>query len=123
MNRIDDGKEEDLQEHKEKLVDDNLLHQFQKIFGYLEHTQRLDFVPFGFCFAYKPFGESVNVMVQQDVQEFVSMFFDQMEQATKHTAFRRIIPNFYQGKTVNLFCCQDCKQVNKVTDPFYHLSV
>lgn len=50
----------------------------KKIFAYLELTTRADYVPDGFCFAYKPFGEPVNIMMQQDVQEFVSMFFDQL---------------------------------------------
>ena len=63
---------------KERPVDDNILHQIQRIFGYLEGTTRLDFAPSAFCVAYKPFGESVNIMMQQDVQEFVSMFFDRL---------------------------------------------
>ncbi len=60
------------------MYDDNILHQFQRIFAYLELTSRADYAPSGFCLAYKPFGESVNIMMQQDVQEFVSMFFDQL---------------------------------------------
>lgn len=63
---------------KERKVDDNFLHQIQRIFGYLQKTTRVDFIPTAFCVAYKPFGESVNIMIQQDVQEFVSMFFDRL---------------------------------------------
>jgi len=37
-------------------VDDNILHQTQRTFGYLERTTRLDFIPTAFCVAYKPFG-------------------------------------------------------------------
>lgn len=59
-------------------MDDNFLHQIQRIFAYLEKTTRQDFSPSAFCIAYKPFGESVNIMMQQDVQEFVSMFFDRL---------------------------------------------
>ena len=62
----------------QRTVDDNLLHQIQRIFAYLEKTNRIDFTPKDFCVAYKPFGESVNIMIQQDVQEFVSMFFDRL---------------------------------------------
>ena len=63
---------------KERMVDDNFLHQVQRIFAYLDKTTRVDFIPSAFCIAYKPFGESVNIMIQQDVQEFVSMFFDRL---------------------------------------------
>lgn len=59
-------------------VDDNFLHQIQRIFAYLEKTNRIDFAPHDFCIAYKPFGEPVNIMIQQDVQEFISMFFDRL---------------------------------------------
>lgn len=61
-----------------RIVDDNFFHQIQRIFCYLEKSNRIDFSPNDFTIAYKPFGESVNVMIQQDVQEFVSMFFDRL---------------------------------------------
>jgi hypothetical protein len=66
--RINVGKAEDLVDYKGKLIDDNILHQVQKIFGYLEFTTRIDYIPYDFCFAYKYFGEPINVMMQQDVQ-------------------------------------------------------
>jgi hypothetical protein len=113
--RIDDHKEAVLvKDSKERLVDDNLLHQIQRIFGYLEHTTRVDYVPSAFCIAYKPFGESVNIMMQQDVQEFVSMFFDLLEMGIKEHPLRKLIDNFYTGKYVNLFDCHECKQTKKV---------
>jgi hypothetical protein len=86
-------------------------------------TTRADFVPAGFCLAYKPFGESVNVMMQQDVQEFVSMFFDQLENKIKQTPFKSIIDNLYAGKTVNLFNCHDCNQTKKVEENFYSITL
>ncbi len=67
--RINDHKEPEWTvDCKDNTVDDNLLHQIQRIFGYLQKTTRVDFIPSAFCAAYKPFGESVNVMMQQDVQ-------------------------------------------------------
>lgn len=53
---------------KGEQVDDNFLHQIQRIFAYLDKTTRQEFTPMAFCIAYKPFGESVNIMMQQDVQ-------------------------------------------------------
>ncbi len=112
--RINDHQPESMAIYKDKLHDDNILHQLQKIFAYLELTSRADYVPTGFCLAYKPFGESVNVMMQQDVQEFASMFFDQLENKIKDTPFRKVIDTFYAGKTTNLFSCHDCNQTKKV---------
>lgn len=115
ITRIDDHKEPAWAlDSKERMVDDNILHQIQRIFGYLDKTTRLDFVPSAFCVAYKPFGESVNIMIQQDVQEFVSMFFDRLEIGIKEHPLRKLVDNFYTGKSTNLFSCHDCKQTKKV---------
>lgn len=95
-------------------VDDNFLHQVQRIFAYLQNSNRIDYVPADFCVAYKPFGESVNVFIQQDVQEFVSMFFDRLESGLSKTVFKKLVENFYSGKTVNLFKCHACQKVKKV---------
>lgn len=55
--RIDDKKAPIwVMDSKDRPVDDNILHQIQRIFGYLERTTRVDFVPNAFCVAYKPFG-------------------------------------------------------------------
>ena len=58
--RADDQKPHTKTEFTEKdqkrIVDDNFLHQIQKIFAYLEKTNRIDFAPRDFCVAYKPFG-------------------------------------------------------------------
>lgn len=47
-------------------------------------------------------------MMQQDVQEFISMFFDRLEAGLSKTAFKRLVDDFYTGKTVNLFKCHSC---------------
>ena len=53
-------------------------------------------------------------MIQQDVQEFVSMFFDRLELGIKEHPLRRIIDDFYHGKNANLFNCHECNQTKKV---------
>lgn len=122
--RIDDKKEPQWTlDSKERMVDDNFLHQVQRIFGYLENTTRLDFIPSAFCIAYKPFGQSVNIMIQQDVQEFVSMFFDRLEQGIKQHPLKRLVDSFYHGKNANLFNCHECKQTKKVEESFYSLTL
>ena len=90
------------------------MHQVQRIFAYLEKTTRIDFSPRDFCVAYKPFGESVNVMVQQDVQEFIGMFFDRLESGISKSPLKNIVDNFYLGTNVNLFKCHDCSKTKKV---------
>ena len=54
-------------------VDDNAFHQLQRIFGFLELTNRRDFNPIGFCFSFKDWsGKPVNTGEQKDTQEFLN---------------------------------------------------
>lgn len=65
----DDGQPECLVKKGTKEVDDNLFHQLQNMFGNLELTERQDYTPDDFCFAFKDFeGQPVNVSIQQDSQ-------------------------------------------------------
>ena len=52
---VDDGQSEDLMEYKGHKIDDNVLHQLQKIMAHLELSERTDYNPFEFCFAFKDF--------------------------------------------------------------------
>jgi len=61
----DDQKEDDLVAKDPKtLIDNNLLHQMQKMFGFLENSDRSEFNPSEFCFSFRPNGEPVNVAIQ-----------------------------------------------------------
>lgn len=50
-----DKNPENLVEYKDDMIDDNLLKQLQKLFGFLELSERHAFNPKEFCFAFKDF--------------------------------------------------------------------
>jgi ubiquitin carboxyl-terminal hydrolase 9/24 len=52
---VDDGKSQEIQEYKGQKVDDNMLHQLQKLMANLELSERTDFNPWEFCFSFKEF--------------------------------------------------------------------
>lgn len=83
----------------------------------------MDFVPADFCLAYKPFGAPVNLVIQQDVQEFISMLFDQLGNRIKDTPFKEIVDAFYSGSVANLFNCHECAQTKKVIETFYSITL
>ena len=59
-----------------KELDDNLLHQLVRLFSFLQMTDRQEYSPVDFCFAFKePGGNPTNVRVQQDAQEFINFGF------------------------------------------------
>ena len=83
---VDDGLPEDLQRYKGENVDDNMLHQLQKLMANLEVSERTDYNPWEFCFAFKEFdGSPTNTVEQKDAQEFLNLAFDRIENALKGT--------------------------------------
>ena len=53
---------ENIVEYKEMKIDDNMLRQVQKLFGFLELSERGSADPTEFCFAFKEFdGSPTNV--------------------------------------------------------------
>lgn len=53
-----------VKDSKNRDVDDNVLHQLQKMFAYLLLSDRQDYKPTDFCFSFKDYaGEPVNVSI------------------------------------------------------------
>ena len=121
----DDKKEPNPVKNDEgQVIDDNVLHQFQQMFGFLEASDRQDYNPFEFCFSFKDHaGQPVNVSVQQDTQEFLNMIFDKLENGLKETPFKNILEGVYGGKTSNQTICHGCNTMREKEDLFYNLSV
>jgi ubiquitin carboxyl-terminal hydrolase 34 len=94
------------------------------MFANLELTERQDYNPDEFCFAWKDMdGMPVNVSIQQDAQEFLNFFFDRIETALKPTPFRYVVEDVYGGKICNMTICSNCKVVNERLETFYPLSL
>ena len=62
-----DKNPESLVSYKDDMIDDNLLKQLQKIFGFLELSDRHAFDPKDFCFTFKDFdGTPTKISEQKD---------------------------------------------------------
>ncbi len=56
----------------------------------------------GFCHAFKDWeGQPTNVLIQMDVDEFLNMFIDWIEEKLKPTIHKRLIKNLFGGKFIN----------------------
>jgi len=108
-----------------KKVDDNILHQLQRIFAYLELTERQDYKPDKFCFAFKDLeGMPTNISIQQDAQEFLNLIFDRLETLLANTPEKYLLQNVFGGKTCSQVICKGgCGQVRKKYEDFYNLSL
>jgi len=89
-------------------VDDNVFHQVQRMFSYLEYSNREDYNPEGFCFSFKDWdGNPTNTSIQQDAQEFLSRFIDKIESALKPTNFKYLMNSVFGGKSCSQLVCED----------------
>lgn len=86
MKAIDKNPER-LESHKEDMIDDNMLKQLQKMFGYLELSERHAYNPKEFCFSFKEFdGSPTKTAEQKDSQEFLNIFCERVEGLLKTTS-------------------------------------
>ncbi len=61
-------------------LEDNMLYQFQYLFGSLKESAKQYVNPKDFCTSFKDWdGNPTNVMEQMDVEEFFNQFMDKIE--------------------------------------------
>lgn len=120
----DDGKPSESVEIKERIFDDNVFHQFQKMFTYLESSKRGSYDPIDFCLSYKDHdGQPINTKIQQDAQEFLNMIFDKLDRSLEKTSYKGLLESVYGGQTSNQFTCKTCGYVKENVEMFYNLSL
>lgn len=121
---VEDQVPEDLKEFKGELVDDNVLHQLQKLMANLELSERADYNPWEFCFAFKEFdGSPTNTGEQKDAQEFLNLAFDRLENALKGTSRQHLLQSVFGGQTCSQLVCKACGKVKNRLEDFYNLSL
>lgn len=121
---VDDGLPENPTTYKQEEVDDNMLHQMQKLIAHLELSERQDYNPFGFCFSFKEFdGTPTNVAEQKDAQEFLNVLFDRLDNALKPTPKKYLLQSIFGGKTCSQMVCSECGKVKNRVEDYYNLSL
>ena len=105
-------------------LDDNLLHQLQKMYTYLTFSEKMDYNPGEFCYSFKDFdGHPTNPMVQQDSQEFYNNFCDKIESSMKKTRFKYTVNDVFTGRTCSSVICESCQTVSNRFEEFYNLTL
>jgi ubiquitin carboxyl-terminal hydrolase 34 len=115
---VDDGEAENLVECKGEKLDDNAFHQLQKLMANLELSDRSDYNPWEFCFAFKePDGGPTNTGVQKDADEFLKLVFDRLEEALKGTPRELLLQSLFRGRTCAQLVCQECGHAKSRLEP------
>ena len=103
---------------------DDPLHQLQIMYSYLTLSEKEDYNPKNFCNVFKDFdGNPINIMVQQDSQEFFNNFFDKMENYLRNNKYKYIINDVFVGRTCSSVICDSCKHVSNRFEDFYNLTL
>jgi len=85
-------------EWRGEMIDDNLLKQMRRLFGYLELSARHAYDPKPFCYTFKEFdGGPTKIGEQKDSQEFLNIFFDRLENEMKPTSQRHLLKDVFAG--------------------------
>ena len=122
--RAVDQEKEDIKTYKDRQVDDRFLTQLQKLFGYLELSDRSFAEPFELCFAFKDWdGEPTQVSVQKDAQEFVLAFFGKLEDLLSKTSQKYLLQDTFELKQVEEKICQSCGKTRHRLRADYMLKV
>ena len=102
-------------------IDDNMFHQVQRMFSFLQLSERIDYNPFSFTFSFKDFDdEPTKLYEQKDAQEFLSFFLDKLENSIKQTPQKYMTQNIFGGKTCSQIQCKACnKVINRYEDSLF----
>jgi uncharacterized UBP type Zn finger protein len=90
----------------------------------LELSERGDYNPWKFCFAFKEFdGGPTNTGEQKDAQEFLNLALDRLDTALKGTSRQNLLRCVFGGQTCSQLVCQTCGHVKNRLEDFYNLSL
>lgn len=121
---VEDGIAENPTEYKQEIVDDNMLHQMQRLFANLELSKRPYINPFAFCFSFKEFdGTPTNTAEQKDAQEFLNVLFDRLENNLKPTPRKYLLQSIFGGKTCSQLACSECGKVKNRIEDYYNITL
>ena len=107
-----------------RFFDDNLLHQLQRMYTFLRFSEKQAYNPKDFCSSFKDLnGQTINILLQQDSQEFFNSLCDKIENLLKLTKYKYIISNIFTGKTCSSVICEECATVSNKFEDFYNLTL
>jgi len=120
----DDGVAPNLVPFEGEQVDDNLLHQFIKLMGFLDLSERQEYSTRELCFSFKDYsGNPTNVRVQQDAQEFLGVAFDRIESKLAKTSKKYLLQSVFGGQMCAINISKGCGKIDESYDPFFNLTL
>ena len=93
----------DLKLTLEEKPEDSLLFHLQTIFANLQESEKQYYTPLPFVKTFRDQeGQVLNVLVQQDADEFFNLLCDRLENVMKHTKHQKLLRNLLGGTLANI---------------------
>ena len=84
------------------LRSDNVLHQLQLLFTFLQESDKSSTEITRFCFSFKDYDDNpTDLLVQQDASEFITNFFQRIEYKVMGTPQENLVKDMFGGVIVN----------------------
>lgn len=95
------------------------LREFQKLFGYLQESNKLDYDIKNFIKTMKDAtGEEINIRVQQDAGEFIGNLFQHLENALCGTKYQNLVKDCFGFELANELTVKPESMPQKISEPF-----
>ncbi|CAM9139957.1 unnamed protein product [Choristocarpus tenellus] len=104
-------------------AEDNLMYHLQNTFSHLQESQKAYFNPKGLVRALQDWeGDPVDVMVQQDASEFLTLFFQQVEGCVMGSPWENLLKETFGGVYSNELLAEGGRYSER-PEPFSYISV
>lgn len=84
-------------------------------------SDRNAFDPTEFIYAFKQDGQPTNVAIQCDCQEFLTSFFDRIENLLGPTSQKHLVHDFFSFNNVSQMTCKGCGNTKYRVESHYNL--
>ena len=103
---------------------ENIMYQLQRMFGYLQESEKMAYNPRPFCQAFKDWDNNpVDVTVQQDASEFLTNLFTKVEGQIEGSPQDKLLKKTLAGKKLNELIAKDGELYSSRYEDFYYITV
>jgi ubiquitin C-terminal hydrolase len=103
---------------------ENVLFQMQRMFAFLQESEKRYFDTKEFCTAYKdPDGKPINTSQQMDANEYYQRLFDLIEKRLKGSNQESILHRVFGGLLSNQLIPTECSHRRAREEPFFNIGV
>lgn len=104
--------------------EDNMFLNWQTLFAGLLLSEKMYVNPKTYCHAFKDWeGQPCNVLEQMDVEEYLNMFLDKLENAIKGTPQEKTIHYHFGGELANEMIGQTCPHKSSRKETMLNIGV